>query len=213
MGARILLTMLGITLLAGCAAQEIQTALPADHPANPEAAVASAPARSTTLRIEPMNAETASAPATRHDHAAMERDAGGSADDHAGHGSAAEMGDDVATAEADAGGDRSARAAGAKGAGNLSTLAGGRAAPMYVCPMHKNVTSDKPGKCPKCKMKLKAKKPGSAGGASSSPSAGDPAAPAQPAPAGSGDTAASEATEGDNAQGAHEGHDTDGGNK
>jgi uncharacterized paraquat-inducible protein A len=24
----------------------------------------------------------------------------------------------------------------------------------YVCPMHENVTSKKPGTCPKCKMKL-----------------------------------------------------------
>ena len=24
----------------------------------------------------------------------------------------------------------------------------------YVCPMHEDVTSKKPGKCPKCKMKL-----------------------------------------------------------
>ena len=26
----------------------------------------------------------------------------------------------------------------------------------YVCPMHSDVTSDKPGKCPKCGMQLKA---------------------------------------------------------
>jgi hypothetical protein len=25
---------------------------------------------------------------------------------------------------------------------------------LYVCPMHENVTSKKPGTCPKCKMKL-----------------------------------------------------------
>jgi hypothetical protein len=25
---------------------------------------------------------------------------------------------------------------------------------VYVCPMHKDVRSDKPGKCPKCKMDL-----------------------------------------------------------
>jgi uncharacterized paraquat-inducible protein A len=28
------------------------------------------------------------------------------------------------------------------------------AADVYVCPMHKDVTSAKPGKCPKCKMAL-----------------------------------------------------------
>ena len=29
---------------------------------------------------------------------------------------------------------------------------------VYVCPMHPEVQSDKPGKCPKCGMKLKKKK-------------------------------------------------------
>ena len=29
----------------------------------------------------------------------------------------------------------------------------------FVCPMHKDITSPKPGKCSKCGMDLKAKKP------------------------------------------------------
>lgn len=28
----------------------------------------------------------------------------------------------------------------------------------YICPMHEDVTSKKPGKCPKCKMKLEKKR-------------------------------------------------------
>ena len=28
----------------------------------------------------------------------------------------------------------------------------------YICPMHADVTSKKPGKCPKCKMKLEKKR-------------------------------------------------------
>lgn len=31
-------------------------------------------------------------------------------------------------------------------------------AAVYTCPMHPEVTSDKPGKCPKCKMDLVLKK-------------------------------------------------------
>ena len=29
---------------------------------------------------------------------------------------------------------------------------------QYVCPMHEDVKSSKPGKCPKCKMKLEKKR-------------------------------------------------------
>ena len=32
-------------------------------------------------------------------------------------------------------------------------------AKVYVCPMHPEVTSTKPGSCPKCKMKLEEKPP------------------------------------------------------
>ena len=34
-------------------------------------------------------------------------------------------------------------------------------APVYVCPMHSEVKSDKPGKCPKCKMDLVKQEPDS----------------------------------------------------
>jgi Heavy metal binding domain len=32
-------------------------------------------------------------------------------------------------------------------------------AAVYVCPMHPEVTSDKPGRCPKCNMKLELSPP------------------------------------------------------
>ena len=39
------------------------------------------------------------------------------------------------------------------------------ARPLYVCPMHPEVTSDRPGQCPKCGMKLEQKKVAPDGGA------------------------------------------------
>jgi Cu+-exporting ATPase len=38
--------------------------------------------------------------------------------------------------------------------------AGQQPATIYTCPMHPDVTSDKPGRCPKCGMKLVPKAPG-----------------------------------------------------
>ena len=37
-------------------------------------------------------------------------------------------------------------------------VTGSPAAQKYTCPMHPEVEQDKPGKCPKCGMKLESKK-------------------------------------------------------
>jgi hypothetical protein len=39
-------------------------------------------------------------------------------------------------------------------AGHAQHDAGGQTATVYTCPMHPEVTSDKPGSCPKCGMTL-----------------------------------------------------------
>lgn len=46
----------------------------------------------------------------------------------------------------------------AVGAPLMSGCAKKQPATTYVCPMHPDVTSDKPGKCPKCGMDLVPKK-------------------------------------------------------
>jgi hypothetical protein len=210
MGARLLPSVLGITLLTGCARQNVQSELPVNHPANPAAAIAAIPARSTALLAEPVDVETDSAAAAGgHDHATMTLDLSGSAHNHGAHGVAGDMADGVETAEADGGGDPAARAASSEGADKVpASSGGGQAAALYVCPMHHEVTSATPARCPKCKMKLTAGKPGGVGAASRRRSAGEAANPAGPTSARDGETAASESAAGDDAQGTPEGHDT-----
>lgn len=72
----------------------------------------------------------------------------------------------------------------------LACGGGPKAGTLYHCPMHPQVTSDKPGDCPICGMRLvpveKAAAPASKGDAGDAPPSPSPAAPAQapPAPAG-----------------------------
>jgi hypothetical protein len=117
-------------LAAGCAAFE-DAPLPRDHPANPEATETPVPARSKTLDVataEPIRppdpAATKPAPARPPGH-------------EGGHGH------EHATPEADA---PAAPAAGETPDEPVKEA--------YICPMHKDVRSDRPGTCPKCGMKL-----------------------------------------------------------
>lgn len=138
---RCALASLAIGLLAtGCAVAVLDPNASATHPANPRAAEAPSPAASTTLAIgsglesqrpaEATAAERAAAPSGQHGH-------------H-GHGVG------VPTPAAGAHGAHPQAAATPRATPAPSE----EATAAYTCPMHPEVTSQAPGKCPKCGMKL-----------------------------------------------------------
>lgn len=153
---RTLVAAAGMSLLVGCAATATNTNISENHPANPGAAEAPLPAPSNTLALDPSS--TPSTPADdaelgmqhngmQHDMAGMSHDTGGAASmQHEGHGMAHQM-------PATQTGENAAPSA----ARTTPTTGPTASGVIYTCPMHKEVVSDRPGKCPKCGMKLVAK--------------------------------------------------------
>jgi len=125
--AKALSATLSALLLVGCGHNTVPSPLPADHPANPAAAEAPIPPLSKTLDVRLAAAENRDA---SEEMPAMQHDHGARRHD-----------DDSAEA----------------GDGDMTATQPKAAQALYVCPMHKKVVSDKPGKCPICKMKLKLK--------------------------------------------------------
>ena len=111
--------------LAGCASGNEPAALPTDHPASPNAAEAPASV-SGTLTAEAGRQPGDSSPNTPPANTPADASAG-----HGDHGSSAKS-----------------------GAGSAATRPGTTHQAAYGCPMHPDVVSDKPGKCPKCGMSL-----------------------------------------------------------
>lgn len=127
------LLALAASLPIGCAATSAEQPLTASDPASAGAAESAMPPRSQTLAM-PSDAS-----------AAVSSDR-----PHSAHEPPARAQEAAATTEP---GENAALSA----PRFTPATAPANGATIYVCPMHKDVTSDRPGKCPKCGMKLVAK--------------------------------------------------------
>lgn len=101
-----------------------------EHPASPNAALAPLPPRSATLSL---SQPSAADPPQNADPS-----------EHSGHATHSVHGPSSAAAPT----------------ATEPAASQPSASKPYVCPMHEDVTSDKPGKCPKCKMNLVRKERG-----------------------------------------------------
>lgn len=146
---------LALSLLAGCSTSDMSP-VTSDHPASSRASEAPLLPPSTTLSLT----ETAPvAPVATH----VPAGAHSGHDSHAGDRAA----DNPPKAEGGGMGDPAhSHHAGQDGAATHQAQppATQPAAPaIYTCPMHREIVFDKPGKCPKCFMKLIKKNPPDAG--------------------------------------------------
>jgi hypothetical protein len=121
---------IAVLALAGCSATYQEPELTADHPASLDAPVVPLSGQAATLDLSTADPVVPSAPATNG---------------HEGHGGATPAPSPQGQAHGEGTHAAPPRPAPNRPAGSA----------LYVCPMHPEVTSDKPGqRCPKCGMTL-----------------------------------------------------------
>ena len=145
---RSLVAAAGMMLMAGCAAPTTTTSptTPShNHPADPRAAEAPIPAQSGTLAVNAAEAPPSAGDAELGmQHGDIQHDR--VQHDGMDHGTAGMSHDTPST--------RPGGSAAPSAPTTTPTIAPAAAAALYTCPMHKEVVSAQPGRCPKCGMKL-----------------------------------------------------------
>jgi hypothetical protein len=123
---RILTILLGALVASGCAGPELKADLPVDHPASSDAPEATMPPPSDTLAVP---------------------EQGGAVGSVEVRGPGVAAGTDLSRGEGHS-------MSGAHHDQTLPATQPSTTQAAYACPMHSDVTSDTPGKCPKCGMSL-----------------------------------------------------------
>lgn len=149
--------------LAGCASPPAANPLTSTHPASPRAAeVETASLVSQTLAPGGEESAVLAAPVTapaagmKHDHGAMQmKPESPAVHEHGGHAQGAEMSKAPSASPASTSQPAPASQAASATAPTTAPTTGPAA---YFCPMHADVTAAGPARCPKCNMKLVAKK-------------------------------------------------------
>lgn len=153
-----MMAFVALGFFTGCSSEPADPRGTAGHPANPDALEARLSSPVTTLAIDESPATAASEESLgmagmqmgqrmQHDMSGMDHDMKDMSHDRPAMQHEMPMAQSSQNA-----------AASAPQITPTSSPATTPAAAVYICPMHPDVISDKPGKCPKCSMKLVLKK-------------------------------------------------------